>query len=284
MTPATGPNAAPSPVLPSLRLGEHTVTVVPDGSVQLHPLRWLPGSTAADWAGDNAGLLDGQGFIEAPIAALLVEYGDRALLVDSGFGPHDIAAEDTIDTIGALRGGGLPAALARLGRSPADIDTVAFTHLHDDHVGWAFRAGPPGELPFAEAAFVASGDEWAAWSMPEGFAPRTRTVRTGEEVFPGVTAWVTPGHTRGHTSYVLSAGGRRLIAFGDVFHTAAQLARPDWQVSMDALPEDAVRTRRAMLTELARPDTVAFANHFGQGQLGRLTTTDDGPRWTSLPD
>ncbi|MFC7797275.1 MBL fold metallo-hydrolase [Streptomyces cinereoruber] len=278
----TQPVDPSSPVPPSLRLGKHTLTVIPDGSVQLHPRRWLPESTAEDWTGRNADLLDAHGFIDAPIGALLVEYEDSALLLDTGFGPHDISAADTIDTIGALRGGALPEALARTGRTLADIDTVAFTHLHDDHVGWAFRAGPAGRFPFSRATFAASREEWAGWSMPPEVSVPARAVGHGEEVFPGVTAWITPGHTRGHTSYVIDTGERRLIAFGDVFHTPAQFARPDWPVSMDALPDQAVRTRHAMLPELLRPDTLAFGIHFGPGQLGRLVGGDGTPHWEAV--
>ncbi|MFI8518802.1 MBL fold metallo-hydrolase [Streptomyces sp. NPDC085481] len=275
----TGTPTPPPPVLPSLRLGRHTVTAIPDGSVQLHPLRWLPESTADDWAGDNASLLDPHGFIEAPIGALLVEYEDSALLIDTGFGPHDIPAADTIDTIGALRGGALPHALRRTGRTLEDIDTVAFTHLHDDHVGWAFRSGPAGRFPFSRATFVASREEWADWTMPPEVSVPARTAGHGEEIFPGVTARLTPGHTRGHTSYVIDTGEHRLIAFGDVFHTPAQFARPDWPVSMDTLPEQAVRTRYELLPELTRPDTLAFGIHFGQGQLGRVVEEDGALRW-----
>ncbi|WP_419992834.1 MBL fold metallo-hydrolase [Streptomyces boninensis] len=274
----TADSTPTSPVLPTLRLGRHTVTVIPDGSVQLHPRRWLPDSTPGDWQGVNAGLLDDDGFIEAPITALLVEHPDaeRALLIDTGFGPHDIPGGNTVSIIGALRGGGLPDALDQVGCGTKGVGTVAFTHLHDDHFGWAFRAGPQHPPPFAEATLVASADEWAA---AQDRPSRTRTATTGEEIYPGVTAWITPGHTRGHTSYVISGGARRLIAFGDVFHTPAQLTRPDWRVSMDSQPEQAVRTRYEMLAELNRPDTLAFANHFGPGQLGRVTESGGGLRW-----
>ncbi|MFE1195834.1 MBL fold metallo-hydrolase [Streptomyces olivaceoviridis] len=277
----TGHNSSPT-ALRSLRLGDHTVTVVPDGAVQLHPRRWLPDSTDRDWTGDHAGLLDDQGYLGTSVASLLVEHDGRALLLDAGFGPHDIPAEDTIDTIGALHGGRLPDTLARAGRDPADIEAVAFTHLHDDHIGWAFRPGPDRPSPFARATLLASADEWADWPAPPEAAGLP--VTPGQEIFPGVTAWPAPGHTRGHTAYVISAGGRRVIAFGDVFHSPAQLARPDWRVSMDALPGQAVRTRREMLAELTRPDTLAFANHFAQGQLGRVVHGGGGTRWEPLSE
>jgi glyoxylase-like metal-dependent hydrolase (beta-lactamase superfamily II) len=51
-----------------------------------------------------------------------------------------------------------------------------------------------------------------------------RLISDGDEVAPGVTAVVTPGHSAGHTSYVVTTSrGNRLVAFGDCFHTPAQL-------------------------------------------------------------
>lgn len=265
----------------TLRLGEHTVTVLTDGGVQLHPLRWFPDSVRDDWNTPHASPLDATGHIPATITALLVEHRDRALLIDTGYGAHSVAADDTIDTIGSLHGGRLPAELVRHGRDHTDIDTVAFTHLHDDHVGWAFGAGQHGTRLFPRATHVASAGEWAGAGRRAGGAP-TRAVSTGDEIFPGVRAWTTPGHTEGHTAYVISAGGRRLIAFGDVFHVPDQFARPDWTCAMDADPERARRTRLALTAELTRPDTLAFATHFAAGPLGRVRSHRGVPRWEAL--
>ncbi|MER5731130.1 MBL fold metallo-hydrolase [Streptomyces sp. NPDC002138] len=275
-TPATAPR--------TLRFGEHTVTWLPDGHVQLDPRRWLPDSTAADWAGRNAALLDPDGFLTASIGALLIRHGDRAMLVDAGFGPHAVPAENTHPALGALVGGQLPAALDAVGVDPAAIELIAFSHLHDDHLGWALRPGPGLASPFVNAAFAASAAEWSHWARPAAGSSRTRTVGGGEEVFPGVTAWPTPGHTAGHTSYVLTSGERRLIAFGDLFHTPAQLARPDWRVVVDAHPERGAEARRALLAELARPGTAGFANHFSGAVFGRLANHSGTPCWEPLEE
>ncbi|MFF4170137.1 MBL fold metallo-hydrolase [Streptomyces sp. NPDC001744] len=274
----------PARTVRSLKLGDHTVTWLPDGFVQLDPRRWLPETTAADWAGENAGLLDPEGCLAASIGALLIQYRDRAMLVDAGFGPHDIPAAHTHPALGVLVGGKLPAALESAGVRADGIELIAFSHLHDDHFGWAFRPGQDAASPFTSAVFAASAPEWANWPQPVDGSPRVRVLTDGEEVFPGVTARVTPGHTAGHTSYVLDTDEGRLIAFGDVFHTPAQLARPEWKVSMDALPEQGVATRRAMLAELAAPGTLAFANHFSDVVFGRLSETSGTARWEPLEE
>ncbi|WP_371749911.1 MBL fold metallo-hydrolase [Streptomyces sp. NBC_01283] len=75
------------------------------------------------------------------IGALLIEHGERALLIDAGFGPQTLEAEPG-SPIGALHGGELLDNLARVGRRPQDIEAVAITHLHGDHVGWLSHPPP----------------------------------------------------------------------------------------------------------------------------------------------
>ncbi|MEU9152620.1 MBL fold metallo-hydrolase [Streptomyces sp. NPDC048417] len=54
-----------------------------------------------------------------------------------------------------------------------------------------------------------------------------RQFEDGDEVWPDVTALITPGHSPGHTTYVISASpGRRILVLGDAFHAPAQLTHP----------------------------------------------------------
>ncbi|MYV80197.1 hypothetical protein GT352_40825 [Streptomyces sp. SID1046] len=50
----------------------------------------------------------------------------------------------------------------------------------------------------------------------------SRRFVDGAEVWPRVTALITPGHSPGHTTYVVrGSAGRRILVFGDAFHTPA---------------------------------------------------------------
>jgi glyoxylase-like metal-dependent hydrolase (beta-lactamase superfamily II) len=79
-----------------------------------------------------------------------------------------------------------------------------------------------------------------------------------------------PGHTPGHTAYVIGDDSERLIMFGDALHSPAQVARPDWVVATDADQQQAVQSRRKLLDELQRPNTAAFGIHFSDVQFGRV--------------
>lgn len=219
-----------------MNLDDVQLTYAVDGAMGLLPRAFFPDLPAAYWASDP-GALNKQGQVAMSAGGLLVERDGRTLLIDAGFGPQ------TGETpFGPANSGALPGTLAALGHDPAGIDTVAFTHLHVDHTGWAFTRNPDGtwRKTFPGARYLVAAAEWEPYGRGDivpGAAPAAvleqlaaaRTlVDAGEEVFPGVAAVVTPGHSPGHTSYIITSGtGSRLIAFGDAFHIPAQLAHPD---------------------------------------------------------
>ncbi len=262
-------------------MGEHRLTYLPDGFVQLNPSAWFPDSTPEDWQ-ERPEHLDAEGFLAGSIGALLVEYRDQALLIDTGYGPHRVPAALTHPALGVLQGGQLLDSLAEQGHAPGAVSAVAFTHLHDDHVGWAAALTPDGSPVFAGTPFLVSGVEWPYGGPLRLPRAELRPVSDGDEIFPGVTVWATPGHSPGHTSYVISSGGQRLVAFGDVMHSPVQVGRPDWRVSLDHSPEAAVRTRARVLKELSQPDTFGFGGHFADVVFGRVVADRSGHRWVPV--
>ncbi|MFJ8163099.1 MBL fold metallo-hydrolase [Streptomyces sp. NPDC096136] len=263
----------------SLRLGDTKVSYVPDGDVRLRPLRLLPDSSDTTWAA-HPEYLDDTGHLVGSVGALLVEHGDRALLIDAGFGPQTYGSPD--GPLHTVRGGALPDGLAELGRRPQDIEAVAFTHLHADHLGWAC------EPLLGHAEFLVSAPEWdrrdllveqGMGAQAAALAPRVRTVADGEEVFPGVRVRITPGHTVGHAEYVVTGGGRRLIAFGDAMHSPIQASRPDWSSGFDHDLTATAGHRHRLVAELAEPHTLGFGVHFADVVFGRVRHEGDGPAW-----
>ncbi|MFF2194245.1 MBL fold metallo-hydrolase [Streptomyces sp. NPDC058157] len=261
----------------SLRLGDTKVSYAPDGAVRLRPLHLLPDTTDATWAA-HPEYLDGAGLLAGSVGALLVEHGGRALLIDTGIGPHAFESPD--GPLHSAHGGALPDSLAALGRRPEDIEAVAFTHLHPDHLGWAC------EPLLGHAEFLISEPEWADRDAldpraAQALAKNVRTIAHDEEVFPGVRVRIAPGHTAGHAEYVITGGGRRLIAFGDAMHSPLQASHPSWSSGFDHdLPATAGHRHR-LAAELAEPDTIGFGVHFADVVFGRIGATADGtpPSW-----
>jgi glyoxylase-like metal-dependent hydrolase (beta-lactamase superfamily II) len=110
-------------------------------------------------------------------------------------------------------------------------------------------------------------------------------IDDGDEISPGVHALVTPGHTPGHTSYVIASRTRkRLVVLGDAFHSTAQLAHPEWLSVADPDASGVLSARRRLLAELATPDTLGFGFHFGDQPFGRVITTATGEAvWEPVP-
>ncbi|WP_416563264.1 MBL fold metallo-hydrolase [Nocardia testacea] len=279
--------------LRSLRLGELIVTYVPDGAVGLAPRGWLPDTTAEDWAA-HADHLDEKGYLVAGIGGLLVELGDRALLIDTGVGPVTVPDDPGNALIGALGGGALLENLARAGRAPHTIEAVAFTHLHGDHIGWAGHPAVAGGPVFTAADYLVAETEWAhrhpspehavTPGMLEVMSPRVRTIADGEEIFPGVRAMVAAGHTAGHTSYSITSGGRRLLAFGDALHTPLQVRYPHWSSGVDHDRVASAQARNRLVDELAATGDLAFGNHFADVVFGRVARDGAGrTSWVPLP-
>ena len=276
----------------SLRIDDVVATYVVDGVLSVRPVELLPKVPAGHWS--TAGLLDAHARMVMSVGGLLIERDGRALLIDAGAGPTSGRS-----VVGPVTSGAMLDVLGSLGRRPEDIETLAFTHLHFDHTGWAFTPGADGRYAptFPSARYVLSAPEWAPYergedaagvaTSPDLIAPlaacRTE-FQDGDEIFPGVRAVVTPGHSAGHTSYVItSASGARLAAFGDAFHIPAQLGNPDWPSASDIDARSVRQARRRLLDELTQPDTVGFGCHFGDQPFGRLGTSQGGLVWEPVP-
>ncbi|MEU5864560.1 MBL fold metallo-hydrolase [Nonomuraea sp. NPDC047529] len=270
-----------APRVRSVQLGDLTITHVPDGLVRLKPRGWLPAATDADWAA-HRDHLDDDGNLVAGIGGLLVERGDRALLIDTGFGPESHPDDPANPLLGKLYGGQLLDNLRRLGRTPEQIEAVAITHLHSDHLGWAWSTAPGEDAPpFAHAAHLVAAPEWEGRDLAGEprlavMEPRVRTIEDGENIFPGVHASFAPGHTIGHTTYTITGGDRRLIVFGDALHAPVQVTHPEWSCGIDHDPAESAGHRRRLVDELSRPDTIGYGGHFADVTFGRAEPRPDG--------
>ncbi|QTE01849.1 MBL fold metallo-hydrolase [Streptomyces cyanogenus] len=274
----------------TLTVGDVRLTYVVDAAMELDRAGFLPAVPAGYWE-EHPEALAPSGRIAASAGGLLVERDGRRLLIDVGLGANVLSP-----SLGVSRGGALLRTLRALGVSRHSIDTVAFTHLHTDHTGLGFLTGRdrPPRKAFPHADYLVAGAEWEPfWNREvevgapswEGFmVPMSRVLHRfedGDEVWPGVTALITPGHSPGHTTYVISAaGGRRILVFGDAFHTPAQLAHPEWPSGPDVDVDGVLKARTTLLEELGAPRTHGFAFHFGDQAFGRVT---GGGRWRPEP-
>jgi len=250
--------------------------MIPDGYHRCDPLRAFLGSTRHDWDA-HPHLLDEHGRVVMTMGALMAELPDgRRVLLDLGFGARTIILEELAME---FWGGRLLASLASMGLGPEDIDVVAYSHLHADHVGWT--SGNGAELTFGRARHVLSRAEWDHWETrpdrggPTGadvaaLAARAELVDGESTLVPGITIMPTPGHTPGHCSFLVSSGTQRAIVLGDAIHCPLQIGHTEWAFSADANPKAAQAAREQLVRELDAPDTVVVGPHFPDAVFGRV--------------
>jgi glyoxylase-like metal-dependent hydrolase (beta-lactamase superfamily II) len=258
-----------------LRVGERTILALSDGVVVIPPA--FIGTPEHPTAGHDA-VRGADGRAPLPVGCFLVP-GDTTVLIDAGFGPADHEGR------GTLVGGGLLGALADNGFRPADIDVLALSHLHLDHVGWlADLAGRP---TFARARVLVGRADWeyfveggdAALPLADHIragllaiaqAGRLTLLDADGPIAPGVTRLAAAGHTPGHSVFVVSDGPDRALLLGDALYCPAQLTQTDWAALTDVDPDLARATRRRLAGDLAERGGAAVGCHFPGLRAGRL--------------
>jgi glyoxylase-like metal-dependent hydrolase (beta-lactamase superfamily II) len=99
---------------------------------------------------------------------------------------------------------------------------------------------------------------------------RIRRVADGE-VLPGITAMLRPGHTPGHTNWLIQSGGERILIWGDIVHLAAvQLARPEARLIYDVDTDLAARTRAEVLEWASREKLTVAGAHIEFPGFGKV--------------
>jgi N-acyl homoserine lactone hydrolase len=173
--------------------------------------------------------------------------------------------------------------IERLGQrslAPSDVTDLLLTHSHYDHaVNWVlFREAcivigaqeldwsltvPWGETPVAELYMK----ELKGW-------PTLHTARDGEEIFPGLKAYASPGHTPGHLIYVLRGEDRDAIFTGDAAKNRVEMLSRKADASYDpAVTADTID----MIWKLwrHRPGNILVPGH----DLPMLIREDGGARY-----
>lgn len=276
-----------------LTLGDVRLEFVPDGSIRLPPLPVYDGGTSELFTA-SPHVLDAEGLLVMSLGSLLIESHGRRILVDLGWGPvrTDIPSRQPGGPRGRISGGLLLSNLARLGLGPEDIDLVVFSHLHADHVGWLATdtAGGP-RLTFPRAEHRLAEAEWRYWSDPargyrwgwptavqlELLGTRMSALDDGAVLAPGVSVMLTPGHTPGHASFVVSSGAERAIVLGDTIHCPVEISHPELALLSDIDPV-AGRATRALLQRELDGGTIAVGCHFPDFVFGRVIRSAGGRR------
>jgi glyoxylase-like metal-dependent hydrolase (beta-lactamase superfamily II) len=230
-----------------------------------------------------------EGALKGLVQSFLIRTADRNILIDTGNG-NGKQRTDTPEW-SDLQTGFLDR-LADAGADPDDIDLVACTHLHQDHVGWntISVAGswqptfPNARYLFAKREFDSAADtEWeddrAAFAdsvRPVVDAGLCRLVGDSDTLAEGVRFTPSPGHTAAHVSVVIESEGQKAIISGDFLHHPVQIAHPEWASVGAAQPEIAAATRLRLLRKISEDASLLIGSHFPDPVAGRVARTSEG--------
>ena len=109
-------------------------------------------------------------------------------------------------------------------------------------------------------------------------------IKDGQEFLPGIQSILAPGHTVGHTIFMISSGGKQLCYIGDLTHHPVLLMeKPLTEFAYDTDPKQSAQTRVKMLNMLAANRIPILAYHFAWPGIGHVAKQGDGFRYYPEP-
>jgi glyoxylase-like metal-dependent hydrolase (beta-lactamase superfamily II) len=268
------------------KVGDIEVTQVLDGAIERdHNAAFVRNASIDDVkaALKAAGLPDDK--VPNPYTVTFVKIGDRQIMFDSGSG---LATGNP--NIGLLNEHAKAA-----GIDLAGLSAIVVTHFHPDHIFGLFTKD--NEQVYGNTEIVVPDVEYKFWADPAtiptlhesriGIAKRVQAtmgswknlkqISADQDAVPGVRAVATPGHSPGHTSYLVSSGSSQLLVQGDVTTNAPfNLRNPGWHISFDQDPVLAEATRRKVMDRVVADKMIVTGYHWGMPGAGTIAKDGDG--------
>jgi glyoxylase-like metal-dependent hydrolase (beta-lactamase superfamily II) len=225
-----------------------------------------------------------------PLTVVILTMGDKHVMIDSGSGAQ------WQPTAGRLHEN-----MAKAGIDPKKIATILISHFHPDHIfGLMEKVTNKPVFPHAELIVAKSEYDW--WTAPgrveklpearKALGKRIQTVfptwknftliDKDREVLPGIELVKAPGHTPGHSVFIVSSGDQQLMISNDTAYVPALLApHPDWQGAYDQDGPLAVTTRTTIIDRVIADKMMVCGAHFpfpGAGSFAK-----DGAAYAFTP-
>jgi len=219
--------------------------------------------------------------------AFLWQTGGKNILFDTGYG------KELFNNLKSLQ------------IKPEDINVICITHMHGDHFGGLLL---DNKVAFPKAELYVSQAEYDYWTSEETMNQAPENMRGGfvaakkvleaykdhlhlfepnafdskiyKELCFGILALSIPGHTPGHTAYLVGSGKDRLLIWGDLTHAmAVQMPHPEIAVSYDTNTELAVKSRLSVLQWVSKRAIPIAGMHIPYPGIGTIEESDPGYRF-----
>lgn len=255
-------------------LGELTVIALRDGHIDMPASRLRRQGNRPFGPGlpTQVDLVDGK--LRLSVNAFLVFERGQHILIDTG------TSNTWEPTMGLLL-----QALDEAGVARDQIETVALTHTHEDHVNGLVAADGTDAFPNLKRLFVPEAEvpRFDSIERLSRFRQRRTPIGEGVKVSSNITAIDAHGHEVGHTAYEVSSAGESLLIWGDIIHVQSiQFARPEITWEYDADQAEARATRQEMLRRAVEPNCHVAGAHLAFPGIGTVTRSGEAFRYSPL--
>jgi len=236
-----------------ISLGNFELTAVSDGTYHLDGGAFFGVVPKSLW--QKKVTPDDRNLISVGLNSIVVRTGEKTILIETGIGNK--LTEKMIKIYG--QPAKLLDNLAAAGISPDDIDIVINTHLHFDHCGWnTVLRGTTAVPAFPRAKYYAPEGEWQYSRQPSerdaisyisaNYDPlvasgQMQLLKGGEEIVPGISVAVFPGHTRHMQAVILRSVGKTACYISDLIPTSWHLDLA-WGMSFDLFPLETIASKK----------------------------------------
>ncbi|MEZ0539906.1 MBL fold metallo-hydrolase [Fibrella arboris] len=220
---------------------------------------------------------------------LLIESGNRLILVDTGIGTKQ---DEKFFGHYALNGDAtLLSSIQKAGYSVSDITDVLLTHLHFDHVGGAVeRVGETLRPTFPAASYWTHPAHWE-WAVRPN--PRERASFLRENILPlqqsgqlrfvndtylnvpGLELLYVDGHTEKMALPKLTLGEQTVVFCADLIPSAGHLPLP-YVMSYDVRPLLTMTEKEQLLAQAAAENWVLVFEHDPVIEAATVHQTEKG--------
>ena len=244
---------------------------------------------------------DSNNMIEMGSRCMLIENGNRLILIDVGMG--DKQSEKFFSFYSRWGGFSLKSSIEKAGFSCDDITDVFFTHLHFDHCGGGIVWDSSKNLlkpMFKNANYWSNKKHWDWASKPNS---REKASFLHENLHPikesgqlnfitekkdgfnfydelGFEVLFVDGHTEKQMIPKISYKNQELVFVADLIPTAGHIPVP-YLMGYDVRPLLTMKEKKLFLDAAVKNNWLLFMEHDSQNEIVSLKNTEKGVRLNS---
>ncbi len=271
-------------------LGDFELTVLTDGSYYLDGGAMFGVVPKPLW--EKRAPADAQNRILLGTNAVIVRTGKHTVAIETGIGNKLPEKLRGIYEAKAL----LPESFAAAGIRPDEVDVVINSHLHFDHCGWNTTRLDDGRIvpTFPNARYFAHRGEVehghrqlerdAVSYISANYDPLIESgqmtlldLRAGEaqEIVPGITVELFPGHTHQLMAVHVDSGGRHACYISDLLPTSAHLD-VTWVMGYDLDPLRCIEERKRFYSRAIPEQWLVLFTHDHHTPMGFVHWNEKG--------